>query len=97
MRPQVFPVTRTFNQQPWCSYRVATNRHKTRSGAQHEKHTSTTFRDPRPSDRLSTLTPQTRTDKIAQLQRAMESGTYCVSAEQIAEKMLRETLVEEFA
>jgi anti-sigma28 factor (negative regulator of flagellin synthesis) len=35
--------------------------------------------------------------KIAQLRRAVESGTYCVSAEQIAEKVLRETLVEVLA
>jgi anti-sigma28 factor (negative regulator of flagellin synthesis) len=45
-------------------------------------------------DPLLALTPQTRADKIAQLRRAVESGTYCVSAEQIAEKMVRKSLVD---
>jgi anti-sigma28 factor (negative regulator of flagellin synthesis) len=53
-----------------------------------------TGRDLQPSDQLLTPTPQTRADKIAQLRRAVESGTYWVSAEQIAEKMLRKSLVD---
>jgi anti-sigma28 factor (negative regulator of flagellin synthesis) len=97
MRLQVFPVTRTFNQQRWRYYRVATTRRKTRSWAQREEHASTTLWEPQPGDRLLTLTPQTRADKIAQLRRAVESATYRVSAEQIAEKMARATLVEALA
>lgn len=97
MRLQVFPVTCTFNQQSWRYYRVATNRRKTRSWAQQEELASTTVWEPQPGGRLLTPTPQTRVGKIAQLRRAVESGTYCVSAEQIAEKVLRETLVEVLA
>jgi anti-sigma28 factor (negative regulator of flagellin synthesis) len=41
-------------------------------------------------DAVLTLTPQSRADKIAQLRHAVESGVYGVSAEQIAEKMIRE-------
>jgi anti-sigma28 factor (negative regulator of flagellin synthesis) len=37
-----------------------------------------------------------RADKIAQLRRAVENGDYCVSPEQIAEKMVQEALVAMF-
>jgi anti-sigma28 factor (negative regulator of flagellin synthesis) len=97
MRLQVFPVTYIFNQQLWRYGRVATNRGKPRFRAQQTEHASTTVWEPQPGDRLSTRTPQTRADKIAQLRRAVESRTYCVSAEQLAEKMARETVVEVLA
>jgi flagellar biosynthesis anti-sigma factor FlgM len=38
--------------------------------------------------------PQTRTEKIAQLRRSVESGTYSVDAEQVAKKMLQEAFVK---
>jgi anti-sigma28 factor (negative regulator of flagellin synthesis) len=37
--------------------------------------------------------PSARSDKIAQLRHAVENGDYCVSPEQIAEKMVQEVLV----
>jgi anti-sigma28 factor (negative regulator of flagellin synthesis) len=37
-----------------------------------------------------------RADKIAQLRRAVENGDYCVSPEQIAEKMVQEALIAMF-
>jgi flagellar biosynthesis anti-sigma factor FlgM len=45
------------------------------------------------SDGLLPSIPQIRADKIAQLRHAVESGNYCVSAEQIAEKMMQEALI----
>jgi anti-sigma28 factor (negative regulator of flagellin synthesis) len=60
-------------------------------------HTSVSDKDPWHIDQLLGPAPQTRADKIAQLRRAVESGTYGVSAEQIAEKFLREALVATLA
>jgi anti-sigma28 factor (negative regulator of flagellin synthesis) len=45
-------------------------------------------------EQLLTLTPQTRKHRIAQLQRAVEGGSYRVSTEQIAAKMLQEALLD---
>jgi anti-sigma28 factor (negative regulator of flagellin synthesis) len=41
--------------------------------------------------------PYARRDKIAHLRQAVENGDYCVSPEQISEKMVREALVAMFA
>jgi anti-sigma28 factor (negative regulator of flagellin synthesis) len=41
-----------------------------------------------------TSTSQTRGHSIAQLRRAVQRGTYHVSSEQIAERMLRDALLE---
>jgi anti-sigma28 factor (negative regulator of flagellin synthesis) len=40
--------------------------------------------------------PQTRADKVAQLRRAVANGDYCISPEQIAEKMVQEALAAIF-
>jgi anti-sigma28 factor (negative regulator of flagellin synthesis) len=53
-----------------------------------------THNEPQRSDPLLASIPQIRAGKIAQLRRAVESGAYCVSAEQMAEKMVREALAE---
>ena len=45
-------------------------------------------------EQLLTLTPQIRKHSIAQLRRAAEGGSYRVSTEQIAAKMLQETLLD---
>jgi anti-sigma28 factor (negative regulator of flagellin synthesis) len=66
----------------------------TRSWSEAEVQPSATNKGPRHIDQLLVPMLQTRADKIAQLRRAVESGVYTVSAEQIAEKMLREALVE---
>ena len=41
-------------------------------------------------------TPEIRTDKVGQLKREIETGTYSVNAEKVAEKMLRESLIDTF-
>ena len=43
-----------------------------------------------------TQSPHPRVDRITQLRQAVENGDYCVSPEQIAEKMVQEVLVEIF-
>jgi len=50
-----------------------------------------------PMDQLFAPALMTRTDRITQLRRAVEGRTYSVSAEQIAERMLREVLGDRFA
>lgn len=45
-------------------------------------------------EQLLTLTPQRRKNRIAQLRHAVESGSYRVSTEQIAERMLQEVLLD---
>ena len=41
-------------------------------------------------------TPEIRTDKVGQLKREIETGTYSVDADKVAEKMLRESLIDTF-
>ena len=41
-------------------------------------------------------TPEIRTDKVGQLKREIETGTYSVNAEKVAERMLRESLIDAF-
>ena len=41
-------------------------------------------------------TPEIRTDKVGQLKREIETGTYSVNADKVAEKMLRESLIDTF-
>jgi anti-sigma28 factor (negative regulator of flagellin synthesis) len=48
------------------------------------------------NDQFWAPNPSARSDKIAQLQHAVENGDYCVSPEQIAEKMVQEMLVALF-
>jgi anti-sigma28 factor (negative regulator of flagellin synthesis) len=48
------------------------------------------------SDRLLAPGLKARADRIAQLRHAVENGDYCVSSEQIAEKMVQEALVGMF-
>jgi anti-sigma28 factor (negative regulator of flagellin synthesis) len=97
MRFQVFPVTHAFNQRPWRCRPLMPSRSRTRSWSQGEEHALATAREPQPDARLLAITLHTRADKIAQLRRDVESGAYCVSAEQIAEKIVREALVETLA
>jgi negative regulator of flagellin synthesis FlgM len=41
-------------------------------------------------------TPEIRTDKVGQLKREIETGTYSVNADKVAERMLRESLIDTF-
>jgi flagellar biosynthesis anti-sigma factor FlgM len=45
-------------------------------------------------EQLLILTPRIRQHRIAQLRRAVESGSYRVSTEHIAAKMLQEVLLD---
>jgi flagellar biosynthesis anti-sigma factor FlgM len=47
------------------------------------------------SSRKRACTPEAREAKIRELQGAIENGTYRVSAEQLADKMLRDSLRDE--
>jgi anti-sigma28 factor (negative regulator of flagellin synthesis) len=91
---QVFPVTRAFNRPPRCCRRVAPSQPVTRSWLEVEVHSSVSGKGLQYNDELLGHSSQTRTDMIAQLRRAVESGTYCVSAELIAEKMVQAALAE---
>jgi flagellar biosynthesis anti-sigma factor FlgM len=94
MRFRRFPVTFGPSQQPRRGCRVAKGQPATPLWSEVEVNASDAGKSARHIDPLSGPAPQTRADKIAQLRRAVESGTYSVSAEQLAEKMLREVLVE---
>jgi anti-sigma28 factor (negative regulator of flagellin synthesis) len=91
---QVFTRTCAFHQQPRHGGRVMPRQPVTRAWSEGEMHASGTGRRPQRRSRLLTSTRQTRADKIAQLQHAVESGVYRVSAEQIAAKMVREALTD---
>lgn len=41
-------------------------------------------------------TPEIRTDKVGQLKREIEAGSYSVNADKVAERMLRESLIDTF-
>ena len=41
-------------------------------------------------------TPEIRTDKVGQLKREIEAGSYSVDADKVAERMLRESLIDTF-
>jgi anti-sigma28 factor (negative regulator of flagellin synthesis) len=91
---RMFPITRVFNRRLRRGCRVALSQPATRSWAEMTERSSRTGRGPEPLDQLLAPSAATRADKIAQLRRAVQSDAYCVSAEQIAEKMVREVVVE---
>ena len=91
---QVFTRTCAFHQQPRHGGRVRQRQPVTRAWSEGEGHAAGTARRPQRRSRLLTSTRQARADKIAQLRHAVESGVYCVSAEQIAEKMVPEVLAD---
>jgi anti-sigma28 factor (negative regulator of flagellin synthesis) len=91
---QLFTTTHASHRLPRRSGRVAVHQPATRSWAEVEGHDSGTRRRPRQRARLMAPTSRSRADKIAQLRHAVEGGAYCVSAEQIAEKMVQEILAD---
>ena len=57
---------------------------------------SHTARDIQKIREIIEATPEIRTEKVGQLKREIEAGTYNVNADTVAEKMLRESLIETF-
>jgi anti-sigma28 factor (negative regulator of flagellin synthesis) len=79
-----------------CAFQRRPRRPVIRSSSEGEGHSSVASRRSQHSARLLAPGPQARADKIAQLRYAVESGAYCVSGEQVAEKMVQEALADMF-
>jgi anti-sigma28 factor (negative regulator of flagellin synthesis) len=97
MMSQVFPVPRTFNRQPRRRWRAEPCLPVTRSRSAVDVQCARMGSTCQFSEQFCNPNPYTRADKIAHLRQAVENGDYCVSPEQIAEKMVREALVAMFA
>jgi anti-sigma28 factor (negative regulator of flagellin synthesis) len=93
MIPQVFPVTRAFNQPLLYRWRSEPCHAVTRSRSKAAVHSARSRLGRHHYDQLLAPGLQARADKIAQLRQAVENSDYCVSPEQIAEKMVQEVLV----
>jgi anti-sigma28 factor (negative regulator of flagellin synthesis) len=93
MMRQDFPDTQAFNRQLRHRRRAELQRPVTGSRSAAGVRSARTGRGRQRNNRLLTPRQETRADKIAQLRHAVESGDYRISAEQIAEKMVREALV----
>ena len=57
---------------------------------------SHTARDIQKIREIIEATPEIRTDKVGQLKREIEAGSYSVKADKVAERMLRESLIDIF-
>jgi Anti-sigma-28 factor, FlgM len=93
---QVFPMTRAFNRQLRRHWRAEPYIFVARSQSEMDRHCARTDKGHPPRDCLLAPSLPDRADKIAQLRRAVENGDYCVSPEQIAEKMVQEALIAMF-
>jgi hypothetical protein len=96
MTPEIFAITYVFHSQRRRGSRM-TPRHITirlPSGA--PGHFTPIAQRSQHGAWLSEQGSQSRAGKISELRHAVESGTYCVSAEQIAEKIAQEMLMEMF-
>jgi hypothetical protein len=91
---EVFPMTYAFHRQPRGRGQVVPHHPVTLSWPEVEGESSGPGTDPRHRARPLTPASQARADKIAQLRHAVESGAYCVSAEQIAERMVQAALAD---
>ena len=96
MMSQVFPVPRAFNRQQRRRWRTEPYRSVTRFRSKVDGQCARTGRRCQSSELFCDPNPCARADKIARLRHAVENGDYCVSPEQIAEKMVREALVAMF-
>jgi anti-sigma28 factor (negative regulator of flagellin synthesis) len=96
MMYQVFPVPRAFNRQRRRRWRAEPYLPVTRSRSEVDVQCARPNRRRQGSDQFWTPNPYARSDRIAQLRHAVENGDYCVSPEQIAEKMVQEALVAMF-
>jgi len=57
---------------------------------------STTARELQKAREVLEATPEIREDKVGQFKREIEAGTYDVRGDKVAEKMLRESLIDAF-
>ena len=96
MVPQIFAIACAFHRQRRRGNPVLPCQATIRSSSEVENHSSVTGRTSHHSAMLSTPSPPSRVDTIAQLRHAVESGAYCVSVEQIAEKIVQELLADVF-
>jgi hypothetical protein len=90
---QVFPVPRAFNPQQQHCWRAEPCLPVRPSRSEVDMQCARTSRRRQYSNQFWAPNPSARLDKIAQLRHAVENGDYCVSPEQIAEKMVQEVLV----
>jgi hypothetical protein len=90
---QVFPVPRAFNPQQQHCWRAEPYLPVSPSRSEVDVQCERTSSGRQYNDQFWAPTPSARSDKIAQLRHAVENGDYCVSPEQIAEKMVQEVLV----
>jgi anti-sigma28 factor (negative regulator of flagellin synthesis) len=96
MMCQVFPVPPAFNPQQRRHWRAEMYLSASRSRSEVDGQCARTSRRSQYNDQFWAPNPSARSDKIAQLRHAVENGDYCVSPEQIAEKMVQEVLVALF-
>lgn len=64
------------------------------SGATDKVEISSQSRDLKKIQDVLAMTPDVRTEKVAALKKAIDEGTYQVKAEDIADKMLKEIIME---
>lgn len=96
MRYQIFPVLRVFNRQRRRRWQAELYRPVSPSQAKVYTQGARIDQECRPSEQVFAPSPHARADKVAHLRHAVENGDYCVGSAQIAEKMMREALVEMF-
>jgi Anti-sigma-28 factor, FlgM len=93
---QVFPVPHAFNPQQRRRWRPEPHLPVSPFRSEVDVQCARTSRRRQYSNQFWAPNPSARTDKIAQLRHAVENGDYCVSSEQIAEKMVQDVLVAMF-
>jgi len=96
MISQVSTMTSACNQQRRCCWRINSYAPVPRSRLAVFLHPRCTNRRCCLSEQWLAPSPHARADKIAQLRQAVENGDYCISPEQIAEKLVQEVLVAIF-
>jgi flagellar biosynthesis anti-sigma factor FlgM len=94
MIDRVHPAARPSNQEPRERRRTPLRHQKPPAVAAGDEHAARQSSAEPYDHATASYLAEARQAKIAQLQRAVESGTYHVNAEQVAEKVLSEALVD---
>jgi anti-sigma28 factor (negative regulator of flagellin synthesis) len=97
MMPKIFPITSAFDPQRRHGHRITSRHFSIQVCPEAEEHGAVSSGRSQPCARQRVQSAGSRANKIAHLRRAVENGTYCVSAEQIAEKIVQEMVAEIFA